>query len=487
MIGLAERARESKLRLARHYVEVTLEARRVYRQGWDSSVSALAMLDAERAQVEQWLAWLSAEAPAHDEAARMLVMLMQEGGALLAMRLTASDMLTWHKHALTAARRLGDTAGEADHLTRTAVIQFTLGRTEESEAALRQAIDLAERFSHPHQLADGLLALEHRLSHKGELDSAQSAVRRALDLYAALGDEWGRQNCLYELGWIAVSRGRWSEAETFLRQCHAICLRLGDQIELASALNMLGTVMHKLGRHEESARVHAESLDLLQRLGDQRGAVNTLMGIAVAYDREANYPAAQDYYLRALAIARTFGNVGWEATILGNLGFSAYLEGRYADAALMLEESAALYRRQRWDYNLCVILANLIAAVLPMEDYQRARGALLEGMEIARSIAAEPLKATMVVAAVQTWAAAALAQPDAAAQRDMMAYAAVWSGMVLACPGAEQENRDEIEKLRPQMEAILGEDGFTALIKEGGESYIDEVIAGIVSVLRTSP
>lgn len=474
----------AQMRLARHYVEVVGEANQVYLQGWDNSVSALATFDAERPQIDYWWAWLAEQAEGSDEAARLLVAMTRSGDIILWKRLAPLEMLTWHEHALKAAQRLGDTASAAVHLRGLAVSHFALGNHEQANGLLVQACALAEEFSHWQELADGLLKTGDNRSHTGALDEAQHYCQRALELYQQLGDERGESNGLYQLGWLAVNKGEWSKANDYLQEAYAIALRIGDLGELALDMQMLGVVVHKLGNHAEAARYRMQALEISQRLGDQRGTINIMMSVAVSHDSEGNYTAARELYLQTLSIAKRAGSRRYEAGILGNLGFSSYLAGSYDDAIRCMEESITMFRADEGFYNMCVILANLVPAYLHQGMYQQARDVLQEGLKLAVEIAAEPLKATMVVAAVQTWGASAEAQDDPAAQREMMEYAAYWSGLILVCPGAEQENRDEIEKLRPAMEDTLGVERFQDLLKQGGQIYIDDVIAEILGVLK---
>src|SRR5262249_21942593 len=138
---------------------------------------------------------------------------------------------------------------------------------------------------------------------------------------------------------------------------------------------------------------------------------------------------------------------------------------------------------QHAGYMLCQALASLIVGYLPLGMYDEARRALREGLDTVITIDSEPTKTNMLVAAVQTWFFAALAESDQNVQRELLGDAAIWSGLVLACPGARQESRDEIGKLRPQMEGLLGTEQFDGLLKQGGQLYLDGVIAEILTVL----
>ncbi|MBK8023205.1 MAG: hypothetical protein IPK19_17705 [Chloroflexi bacterium] len=483
---LQEARAQAPMRLARHYAELVREAAVLYEQGGNSSLVALNAFDAERAQIEQWWAWLAERAAASSEAAKLLLLMAVEGQPVLWLRLAFSVILQWQTAAREVALRIGAPAESIAALIAMGKAQVLLGELEEATGKLWQAAGEAEVAGDRRQLCAALR--DYALITLGvqPAEESEAIARRLLDLSRSLGDPRDLGTTLSVVGWIALKQGRWEEAQMTMNEGLPLTLRSGNQAMIALALQRLGTLAHGIGDYAQASCYQRQALEFTMQMGDQRRAAHLMMDAAATLDNQGDFAAAREYYLQAISLTRRLGLSRLEAVAFANLGYSAYLQNQFSDSVSYSESAAPLLRSMKQFGLLCTVLANLIAAYLPLGRFEQARLALQEGLEIATNVNSEPLKVMMLVAAVQTWVAAALAQPDAPAQREMMAEAASWSGMILACPGAEQENRDDVAKLRPQMEAALGVERFMALFQEGGEVYIDDVIADIVSVLRAS-
>jgi tetratricopeptide (TPR) repeat protein len=287
-----------------------------------------------------------------------------------------------------------------------------------------------------------------------------------------------------QLSWVKIRTGQWEAAEDLARDCYEDALKWGDLEIIHIMLNILGTIAHHRGQFKDAIAYRTQALDYSVRLNDQRGWCNTMMQIATCYDTQGDFSAAENAYLQALTTARHIGFHRIVSGILINLGYSAYLQGRFADAVHYLEEGLEGVRALKAGYFVCVALANIIPSYLPLENYTKALQALQEGLMLAIDLGAEYLKVTMLVAAVQTWVASARVDSDATRQRTMMSSAARWAGLIQVHPAGEQENRDEIDKLLPSMKALLGVAEVDDLLQQGSQFNLDEVIAAVLKELE---
>ncbi|MBK8023204.1 MAG: tetratricopeptide repeat protein [Chloroflexi bacterium] len=483
---LQEARAGSQMRLARHYVDVVREANTVYLQGSASSVMALRAFDLERPQIEQWRAWLLGRAATDDQAAGLLVSMTLDGERILRLRLAPGELVVWHESALNAARRLGDTAAAAAHLRCIADAQVLLGNIEQGNAAFLEACALAEQLAHWQQLADALVTLAEHESSWGKLDEASQHSLRALEIYQHVGDRRGSGIGLRRLGWIAISAGEWQKAEGYLQEAHAIALQTGDLSEIGATLHNLGIVYNRTGKFDKGSESHLQALEFSRRIGDEQGTIAIMLGIAFAYRQQEKVPETQDVLLQALAVAKRTGRIRAQVNILANLGLIADDSKDYVDAVRYLEESLAISRAQGLWYDTCVNCGNLIFPVLGLGLFDKARTLLLEGLELSVTIAAVPLKTTLLASAVYLWMKASEVQTDESIQREMMETAAYWTGVVFACPGALQANRAGIAVFRPNMESLLGLERVDDLLNQGGQVEIDDVIADILATLRAA-
>ena len=87
----------------------------------------------------------------------------------------------------------------------------------------------------------------------------------------------------------------------------------------------------------------------------------------------------------------------------------------------------------------------------------------------------------MVVAAVQYLVALAQSQPGQ--QQDTITTGVLWAGFVYTAAQAEEENRMELDKLRPSMVEVLGEAEVEQLIKQGESLTLEGIIDHVLQRL----
>jgi len=87
----------------------------------------------------------------------------------------------------------------------------------------------------------------------------------------------------------------------------------------------------------------------------------------------------------------------------------------------------------------------------------------------------------MVVAAVQYLVTLAQSQPDP--NHDTITTSVLWAGFVYTAAQAEEENRMELDKLRPSMVEVLGEAEVEQLIKQGESLTLEGIIDHVLQRL----
>ncbi len=480
--GLAEKAAAAQLRLARHYVDVMREVKQMQEQGGENETQALSRYDQERAQIERWWAWLSERADSDPDSADLLL-LLSDGGLIPRLRMTANEQVAWYTRAVEVARQRGNIQALVRNLRDLAMGMFDQGNIPDSVVPIREACDLAARTGDQAAYAEGLLRLSHIYGDMGNLDDSIDCAERAFELFKTLGRARDMGAVLRQLGFITNRYGEWAKAERYLLEAYPLVLQYGNTRQLTDVLNVLALIAKGLGNYPEAMRLWTQAFEFAQKYGEPMSIAGMMMSLGAASDMLGDYARAKEYYLRALATARRYGIQRTEAAILGNLGFSAYLRGSYDEAAQYMEESLLPLRAQRQNLNLCVTMANLIPVYMALGKLDQARAALQEGFSLAQQIGAESIHAMMMVAAVQVWVGAAQLNDQNADRIALTEQAAYWSGLIMVCSNAEQENRDEIIKLRPHMEEILGAARVNELFTAGEQTTLDEVVSSVLNAL----
>jgi non-specific serine/threonine protein kinase len=236
------------------------------------------------------------------------------------------------------------TTGRARYRFLETLREFALARLVESgedgDVRRRHALQyraLAEDSEHKFRGPDaGTWLARHDEDH----DNARSAMVWALDsdpeVAFCLATEWS---------WYRLQRGHLTEA----RQSLDIALRHSDRVEINShidALRAAATLAQYQGDDPEADRMFKEAANLLGNEMSERSAT-ILIGLGnVAKDRR-DFERANEYFGRAVSVARQCGALHRQAAALGNLGNCA-LEGDQQDlvkARDYFEKAVAIFEQ----------------------------------------------------------------------------------------------------------------------------------------------
>ena len=196
--------------------------------------------------------------------------------------------------------------------------------------------------------------------------------REAIDLLGAQGETPLLADVLRWQGSVLSERGRTSEAEPFYQRSFEVAERIGYDEGRAHALNYLGGLALRRGDIERAARLMSDSLFIAEQCQERRligmlqqnlGIIADIRGNPVAafghfrvaartfestndaqplcwvlsnlgylYMKEGQFDEAHDAYVRALAIARSRGELRAEGIIEENLAELALRMGRTDEA-----------------------------------------------------------------------------------------------------------------------------------------------------------
>ncbi|MGI5188250.1 AfsR/SARP family transcriptional regulator [Promicromonospora sp. CA-289599] len=191
-----------------------------------------------------------------------------------------ADVLTINGHALRAAERAGELAGQAQ--------------------ALRQ-------------LAAGYTRL-------GAFEASIDHARRALVKFRQVGDLDGEALTLTNLGSTENIRGHYRDARSYHRAALAVFRRTEDRHSQALVLNNLGVSEARLGNLAESVEVQHQALAIFQGLGSRFSEAVMLSNIAGVEMRRERLPEAADLLQRSISIAEEMGSDRSRANALDKLG-----------------------------------------------------------------------------------------------------------------------------------------------------------------------
>jgi class 3 adenylate cyclase/tetratricopeptide (TPR) repeat protein len=178
----------------------------------------------------------------------------------------------------------------------------------------------------------------------GRFDEAEAAVREAIEATDNGSDPTARVMALLRRASLAGLRGASAaEIKPDIDEALAIGQRTGDPAQLSQTHHSLGGLAMVVGRLSESRREQELALDAAQQVGDLDLEADARSGLSWA-TWEGTSPAADMHRLLAetLAFAREHGRRSMEASQLRAQAIEAARHGRIPEARKLLAESRAV-------------------------------------------------------------------------------------------------------------------------------------------------
>jgi tetratricopeptide (TPR) repeat protein len=227
--------------------------------------------------------------------------------------------------------------------------QFRQGKWHEQTAALRLALEAAERLGDGDALARTRHGLALGCLETGRLDEAEVHYRRAVASYAELGNLVGQAHARSGLADIAERQGRHGDALRHTHESLALYQSLAqhhaadDPAWQAGALNNLGWRCVRLGDHRQAIAHSEQALTLLRSLDKRDSEARTWDTLGHAYRGLAEYDTAVTCQQRALDLFRQLGYRYWEAYALASLGDTHHAAGAAGAARAAWEQAVHIF------------------------------------------------------------------------------------------------------------------------------------------------
>ena len=129
------------------------------------------------------------------------------------------------------------------------------------------------------------------------------------------------------------------------------------------------------GRRDEAFRLLKENLEEAEKSGRRdSGFGNSLNNFGEFYRRTGDPVAAEQFYRRALAVAREIGHQALEGAVLNNLGLTSTARREYDEAVSLLRQALALREKALGPEHpdVAITLDNLGLAYAYKKDYAKA-------------------------------------------------------------------------------------------------------------------
>jgi tetratricopeptide (TPR) repeat protein len=245
--------------------------------------------------------------------------------------------------ALSFRRAVGDRAGEGVTLHNLGLLAYLQGKMKEAKECFDKALSIARDVHDQRGEGTALSSQGLLIMTKGNNDKAIELYEQALPLLRAAGDQRVEGIVLSSLGILAQGKGRLEEAAGYYRQALRIHRKIGNRPEEGATLYHLGFLAQDLGHTEEALRYYEQALAIAHEFGNQRmeaGALLDLGRLALVQGHEAE---AEKYYQQALKMQQNIGDRTDEGMTLTYLGALYQRQGRVDKARQVFEQALLIH------------------------------------------------------------------------------------------------------------------------------------------------
>jgi predicted ATPase/class 3 adenylate cyclase len=298
-----------------------------------------------------------------------------------------------------------------------------------------------------------------------EHDNVRAALRRAIDggdaetalrIVAALWRLWQQRGHLREgLRWAEEALALSSDRPTPAR---------------ARAHSAAGGLAYWLSDLDTTGRHYEMGAALARELGDRRLVMEATYNLAfMPLLSEDDPEGSRPLFEEALAIARELDDPDWIVPVMGDLAFVDVTTGNYAEAIGLLEEVIEMARKMGLRFRLADDLTSLGHAHTLAGDYDSARQALREGIELLIEDQNLPLMVTSL------FFFAVLEQREGRHERAARLWAAA-DALREATGGAPADVMKLFDPIAAAREAI-GDQAVDRAVAEGRAMDLDKAVA----------
>jgi tetratricopeptide (TPR) repeat protein len=309
-----------------------------------------------------------------------------DGGLAITVHQGPRQAIGVYERALTNARRIGDSQGEADALVNLGNTYWALGEPQQAvtyyEESLRLHRQSGDRVSEGNVF--GKLGLAY--TAMGRFNEAIGYYEQQLVIIREIGDQRGEGNALGNLGVAYSNLGAVEKSVGYYEQALAIAREIVDRRGEGTGLGNLGNAYADLGEAEKAIEYYEQTLAIHREIGDRRGEGAALGNLGLAYADRGEIEKAVGYYEQQLVIAGETGDRRGEGNALGNLG-NAYAElGEVERAIGYLDQRLTIAREIGDRRGESAALANLGVAYKDLGETEKAAALLQQSKSIGKQI-----------------------------------------------------------------------------------------------------
>ncbi|MBI5651470.1 MAG: tetratricopeptide repeat protein, partial [Chloroflexi bacterium] len=270
---------------AQYYLQMAHNISKLYLQGNENVLKALAVVDTELPHLIDGQAWSATNWETNQDIARLCNAYPEALADVADLRLSFRQWIEWVEPALDAARHLKDREDEGIHLSYLGNAYAELGEVEQAIQYFEQALVIDREI--------------------------QSTTNEGADLL--------------HLGSVYTDLvGDMPKGIELLNQALAVAQKVGDKRLEGSVWGQLGNARGYMGEQSQAIDCYQQALNIAQGIGDRRSQASWLGNLATAYRAKGEPNRAIELYEQALKFSKELGDRRNEGKHIGNIGITHY-------------------------------------------------------------------------------------------------------------------------------------------------------------------
>jgi DNA-binding SARP family transcriptional activator/tetratricopeptide (TPR) repeat protein len=280
-----------------------------------------------------------------------------------------------------AALDLADLAGElTSALSGSLFVMFN--RLQAWSRTLAAAIAAARRAGDTHGEARLLAELGELKLAEDRFAEARECLIQALAMFRENGDRQGELSALASLGAACREVGEFAEALGFLADAYRTAVQLGDDAGIGQVTRLRGSVWLELGDFAEAASDLELSLTAYRRASSRRGEALTLRTTSLLHRARGELDRAEAMVGQSLQIFRAVGDELLTAFALQARAKTRLRQGRPEGLVDDLRAALEVSRRHGDRFGAALSLRTLGELYLSVGRTAQARGCFAESVAI---------------------------------------------------------------------------------------------------------
>lgn len=238
---------------------------------------------------------------------------------------------------------------------------------------------------HPELLGEIALSRGTLAVLRDDYPSAQEFFRQSLQMARERGQKFLQANSLGSLGLVAMREEHFDESVDWYKQSLALSRTLGARTSTAKTLGNMGWSYYRMGDYDAALHLFTEAEAASSQLGLSKDRYIWLTNIGTVHYSQRDYSSAEQFYGKALVIARELDNKAAIMECLNDLSFAELQQGKIELAGKNNREASELARAGR--NKIRELVSSVVSARIAAseKDYGKAASLFQQVIEDTRT------------------------------------------------------------------------------------------------------